>query len=177
MLIYFTQVIADEDDRQFMTDLFLSYEKYVYHELWKYSSDPWTIEDLFQTVFVKLIDKIPTLRSLDKPRLTRYISVTAKNTAINHLHRNKKIEFVAYDEAFGENVSSPDSVEDIVFAKDRVQQIMAAWEKLDPQSQYYLDARYTLEKSAAEIAADLGVPAVNVRMGLSRARRKLRDLL
>ena len=177
MLIYFTQVITDEDDRLFISDVFITYERLVYHELRKYVDNAWELEDLFQSVFEKLINKISTLRTLDKPRLTRYIVVTAKNTAINHLHRNKKFEFVPYEDLILQDTLWDSPVEDIILAKERADQVKTAWATLDPQTQYYLDAKYTLEKSATEIAADLGVPAVNVRMALSRARNKLKKLL
>ena len=177
MLTFFTQVIADDSDRQYISDIFVSYERFVYHELTKYVSDPWELEDLFQSVFVKLINNIPTLRSLDRPRLTRYIAVTAKNTAINHLHRVNRFEFVSYEDTLGNNTSGAYSIEDDVFAKVCVDSIKEAWNKLDAQSQYYLDAKYTLGKNSVEIASELGVPPVNVRMAISRARKKLKSLL
>lgn len=177
MLIYFAQVITDGDDRRFISDVFIAYERLVYHELRKYVDNAWELEDLFQSVFEKLINKIPTLRTLDKPRLTRYIVVTAKNTAISYLHKSKKFEFVPYDELILQSTPIDSSVEDLIIDKDQIGRVRAAWATLDQQTQYYLDAKYTLEKSATEIATDLGIPAVNVRMALSRARNKLKKLL
>ena len=177
MLIFFTQIIADEDDRQFISDIFVAYERFVYHELKKYIADSWELEDIFQGVFVRLINNIPTLRTLDKPRMIRYIAVTARNSAINYLHRKNRFEMVPYEDVFDENLLSGNSVEDIVFTKVYAENLGEAWNRLDAKSKYYLDATYTLGKSAVEIASDLNVPPVNVRMAISRARKKLKSLL
>ena len=53
----------------------------------------------------------------------------------------------------------------------------AVWDKLDPRSQYVLEARYILDKTDDEIADFLGIKPDSVRMALTRARKKAYDLM
>lgn len=54
---------------------------------------------------------------------------------------------------------------------------MRVWDKLDEQTRYLLNARYLMESSDAEIAAQLGISAGSVRTYLTRARRKAYELM
>ena len=40
--------IEDEDDRSFMENLYRSYYRLMYHEIFTVTSDPWLAEDILQ---------------------------------------------------------------------------------------------------------------------------------
>ena len=42
--------IEDEDDRSFMENLYRSYYRLMYHEIFTVTSDPWLAEDILQNV-------------------------------------------------------------------------------------------------------------------------------
>lgn len=86
-------VIEDDDDREFMKNLFLEYQRLMYSEIYQITRDTWSTEDVLQSTLVNLIDKIPLLRSLDRNRLVNYIITSSKNTAINYLKKEKRIPF------------------------------------------------------------------------------------
>ena len=74
MIPYCILVIEDDDDRAFMEQLFVDYHRLMYHEIFKLVHNQWAAEDVMQSTLVRLIDKIPELRSKDRNHLVNYIS-------------------------------------------------------------------------------------------------------
>lgn len=108
--------IEDEDDRSFMANLYVDYQRLMYKEF--------SFEDLSATVPAE-----------EDPRLL----LEENDEDVEALHR--------------------------------------AWKRLDPRSQYLLEARYILNKSFEEIAADINIQPDSVRAAISRARKKARKLI
>lgn len=168
------------DDQQFMTELFLSCERLALAEIRKLVDDPWEAEDLLQSVFEKLLVKIPLLRTMDPGRRAGYVAAAARNTAITALQKRKRATVLSLDDApFLETKSSlaGGSVEEAFLLREGLASLQNIWPELDEQTRYLLEAKYLLGKRAVEIAADLGVSAANVRMALTRARRKVKDMI
>lgn len=167
--------IEDEDDKAFMTWLYLQYRRLIYSEIRKITGDEDEAEDLLQTVVEKLIGKLPLLRKLERDKLANYIISAAKNTAYNHL-RSRKPELLWEDQA----ESLPDPApppEERVIAQEDLLALARAWPELDERTQYLLSAKYILKKSGREIAGDLNMPPDNVRMALVRAKRRAREAM
>lgn len=51
------------------------------------------------------------------------------------------------------------------------------WPKLDPRSQYLLEARYILEKPLDKMAEDLDMNPGSLRVFLTRAKRRAKALM
>lgn len=67
--------IEDEDDRSFMENLYRSYYRLMYHEIFTVTSDPWLAEDILQNVVISLIRNLSTIKKLSTARLVNYITV------------------------------------------------------------------------------------------------------
>ena len=50
MIPYCILIIEDDSDREFMSKLYLSYNRLMYREIFKIVNDPWVTEDLMQEV-------------------------------------------------------------------------------------------------------------------------------
>ena len=85
MLPLVIMAIEDEDDKAFMTWLYLQYRRLIYSEVRKITGNTDEVEDLLQSVVEKLIEKLPLLRGVEQNKLVNYIISTAKNTAYNSL--------------------------------------------------------------------------------------------
>jgi len=167
--------IESPEDREYMTHLYLEYERLMYWEINKYVENKWDAEDILQTVLVKLIDKISELKEKDTNKRSAYILATCRNTSINFLKKHNRItefEFEFHD--FDGVETDSNSPEDFVVQKDEYDILYAAWKLLDRKTMYLLEAKYVLEKPTKEIANDLGVQQNCVRAHLSRARGKLK---
>lgn len=168
--------IESPDDREFMGNLYEKYNRLMYSESIKIMKDPWTTEDVMQIAVIKLINKIPLLRTLDKEKLVNYIITTCRNTAYNYIRDHKRItelEF-EYNETDGVHYDE-NPLEERVILNDTLRNVKKAWDMLDDRSRELLEKRYILDKSTEEIAEEMGIKRGSVRMALSRARNNLKD--
>lgn len=175
MIPYMILAIEDEDDREFMTWLYIQYRNLLYSEILKLVNDPWNAEDLLQTVVEKLIDRVSLLRTFDRRGLVNYIITAAKHTAYNYCRDTKAIIFV--DEGQDMLADSSPSLDDYMIKGENLFCLAQIWETLDEKTQYLLSARYIFGKSGKEIARDLDMPPDNVRMALVRAKRKAKQAM
>lgn len=169
MIPYIILTIENDDDREFMADLYRTYHRLLYKEIYEIVQDSWNTEDLMQSLLEKLIDHIDQLRSFDTRQLIDYICAAAHNTAYNYNRAKKKNYFIDIDP---DNEPSPSSLEDSIIHREDLASLALVWNHLDEKMQYLLSARYILKKSGKEMAAELGIPADNVRMAVVRAKRK-----
>lgn len=86
MIPYYILAIENESDREFMTAIFLQYERLMYSSILKVTQDNWLVDDIFQCTFEKLIDKVELLKTLTRDRLVNYLIVACRNTAFNLCH-------------------------------------------------------------------------------------------
>ena len=101
--------IENESDRDFMENIFFSYQRLIYHEIGSILNDPWSKDDIFQTVIVQLINNIDTLRPMPAKVLTSYIATSARNAALTYIRNISRRKEILADEFDNSNV------DDIVF--------------------------------------------------------------
>lgn len=169
--------IEDDSDRSFMANLYIDYQRLMYKVITSYTTNPWDADDIFQSTLPKLIDKLAALRKMPKDKLSNYIFSTCKNTAINYLRKKGNLNEFSF-----ENLSStiPADNDPRLFSEEDGEDVEAlhrAWKRLDARSQYLLEARYILNKSFEEIAADINIQTDSARAAISRARKKARKLI
>ena len=170
--------IENDSDREYMTWLFVRYEKLMYSTIYKILGKPWSTEDALQSCVERLIDKIGTLKKFDEKQLANYIVVACRNTAYNVLRYNSRHEEWSFDELNGQgNNDEVYQIEEIIIHKDNLSVLAKVWERLDEKNRYLLEAKYILEKSDEEISIDLNVKVGSVRMALTRAKRKAAKLM
>ena len=179
MIPYCILVIEDDDDRAFMEGLFVQYKKLMYQEISKIVKNPWNAEDVMQSSLVKLIDKIPLLRSQGRDQRINYIITTCKNTALNYVRDNARPNDSPYEDYLDVSDSANDghAIEMRLMKKEGLERLAHAWSKLDERSRRLLEGYYILEKPMTELGAELGIKPASVRMSLTRAREKAYKLL
>lgn len=172
--------IDDDDDRAFMSDLFISYERLMMSELLKILNNVQDAEDLMQTVLLKLIDKIPLLRTFNRKRTVCYIIASCRNTAITFLKKQKKVDYFSFDDdswtQSDQMLCTAPSVEDEIIRQELTSSVKDVWDFLDPRDKFILEGKYLLDKSMQELAEDLEIKPESIRMALTRARRHFRDI-
>ena len=179
MIPYCILVIEDDDDRAFMEQLFVDYHRLMYHEIFKLVHNQWAAEDVMQTTLVRLIDKIPELRSKDRNHLVNYIITASKNQSRNYLrdsgrHSTSDLqEFMEYED--------PDmdggAIELQIIKKEDLEKLAHIWPQLDDRTRYLLEGYYILNLPAAEMARELNIKPDSLRMSLTRARKTAYQLL
>ena len=174
MLPLVIMAIEDEDDKAFMTWLYLQYRRLIYSEVRKIIGNTDEVEDLLQSVVEKLIEKLPLLRGMEQNKLVNYIISTAKNTAYNSLRGKDRAILLEDQEELADPAPMP---EEQIIAQEDLYRLARVWGDLDERTQYLLSAKYILKKSGKEIAGNLNMPSDNVRTALVRARRKARQAM
>ena len=139
--------IQDEDDRAYMSRLFVQYHRLMYQCTYEVLDDKWATEDAVQTTLLRLIDRIDVVRQLDESKLPGYIAAACRHTAYNVLRHNRRHPQVPLEDA-PEASSAPDMDE-------------------------LLSRRVELNA----LAREMGVKPTSVRMALTRARKKARAML
>lgn len=167
--------IDNQDDRQFMMEVYQKYHRFMYHQAKKWISESPAQEDVVQDALVKLIPKAPLLRKLDDARLVSYIAHTVRNTAFKHLQRRARAGRVLTDSGLdeledeaAEGFSAP---EDLVIRKEQKEAFRQVWADLPERERLLLEGKYLFHQSDEELAEWLGCKPGSVRMALTRARR------
>jgi len=178
MIPLFILAIENDDDREFMTELYTQYQRLIYHTVRQITQDNWAIDDIVQENLINLIGKIPLLRNRDRERQINYIISTTKNTAYNYMRKQKNMTIFVFDEEM--DSLSDDPIEDFLEQQsilDDLDCLRRVWPKLDPRSQYLLEARYILEKPLDKMAEDLDMNPGSLRVFLTRAKRRAKALM
>ena len=171
--------IENDDDREFMAELFLRYQRLLYNEIYEILNNPWNTEDILQATLVKLIDKIPELRKKEETKLVSYMVVATRNNTYNFLRAQKKSAQVSFEEYSGqENSASADrQIESGMIAKEEIEEMVRRWSQLDERSKHLLEGKYILGKSDEALAEELSINPASVRMALTRARQNAYQIL
>ncbi len=173
MLTLIMTIPEPSEDQLFLEELYRDYRRLLYWEAQKYLENPQDQEDVVHDSLVSLIQKIEKLRQLNRAERAGYLSATVRNTAYNHLKREK-----CYREKTGlpepRFLQADCEAEDIVNRLDDRDFLLALGQKLTPEERLLLEGRYLLEKNDKELAGLLNCKPESVRMKLTRLRRSLR---
>lgn len=168
--------IRDDDDRAYMTRLFVKYQRLMYRTIYDILGDKWATEDVLQTTLLRLIDHLDTLRRLEPEGLAGYIAAACRHTAYNAVRDSGRHPWLPLD-GEPEVPDERQEVEDRVLRRLELDALAQVWPRLDENTRWLLEARYILDYSDGELARELGVKPDSVRMALTRARRKARRLM
>jgi RNA polymerase sigma-70 factor (ECF subfamily) len=129
-------------------------------------------EDILQEAFLRLWQKVETLRELPERKCLSYVYTTVRNTAMTYLGRKTRQGTQPLDE----NVPAPagKGPEEYYLSLEKEETFRRAMERLDESSRQLLLLRYVLEEDDKEIALRFGVKPDSLRMMVSRARAKLK---
>ena len=179
MIPFCILAIENDDDREFMAELFLRYQRLLYNEIYEILKNPWNTEDVLQATLVKLIDKISELRKKEEAKLVSYMVVAARNNTYNFLRAQKKAAQVSFEEYSGqENSASADrQIESGMIAKEEIEEMVRRWSQLDERSKHLLEGKYMLGKSDEALAEELSINPASVRMALTRARQNAYQII
>lgn len=180
MIPFVILAMEDEDERAFMTDVYLKYERLLWAEIRKKLQNHPEAEDVFQSVVAKLVANVKKLRSMDTRGMVNYIITAAQHTAIDELRRGGKVctDSMDDEEWLGRlSLQAEGEMEDMVGRREAVGRLKAVWPQLDERSRYLLEGKYFLDLSTREMGEAMGITHDSVRVELSRARKKARKLL
>jgi len=168
-------MIENDDDRRFFEDLYTEHYRLMYAQALQITRSAQEAQDAVSEGMMALIKKIDLLRSLPCNKLRSYIVITVRHQAIN-LYNRKKREQPMDDAAL---TAFPDThrVDEGLMEQAGVEKIKQAISMLPPREKEIMLMRYFREMTDEEIAREMNLRAVSVRVHLTRARKHLSDLL
>lgn len=92
----FIPFIAGEDNKQFITNLYLQHYPLLKKQAYNITKDYSVVDDLIHDAFLKLISKIPLLRSLSSYKVISYLVYTVRNVCIDYLRKKTRLSRYLY---------------------------------------------------------------------------------
>lgn len=177
MIALICAAIEDPDDREFMTQFYLEYERLMYATARKNLSDPESVKDIVQESVLKLIHKVSFLRQQEECIRASYVVSTVRNTTISHLRKQGRTAD-RWDSLEDEQVVMPGpTLDDHLLQTERLERLAEVWSLLPEDDQLLLEGKYILDQQDAELAELLGCKPSSIRMKLTRARRRALQLM
>lgn len=169
--------IESEDDRAFMTALYLKHRRLMLKIARSVSGVD--AEDVLSDSCVALIRVLEKLRAMNDSERRKYIAVTVRNTAFNQWRKKQRETslFQAYDEEVAGQTGAVPSSEHKILLREELRLVRAALETLTPKEKDLLRMKYGEKKNNAEIAALLGLSVSSIPQYVSRVRARLKAAL
>lgn len=170
---------AGASDQEFMLSIYEKYERLMFHTAGRLCQKRDLTEEAVQESLLRLIPKIPLLRTLEEAALVSYINVTIRNTAYLILRRqSRETALPLEEEAADEEESDPAEIlQSRVTEEEERKALWGVWPKLSETDRFLLESRYVTQNSTEEIAQVLACSPGTVRMKLTRARRRAQKLM
>ena len=168
-------LIQDEDDRTFMEGIYTQYHRLMYAQALQILRLSEAAEDAVSESLIQLIKKINLLRTLPCNKLKAYVVITVKHTAITQLHRRQREQ--PTDDTVFLNLADVQRTDDHVLEEAGITRIKDAIRSLPTREKDLMLMRYFRDMTDEEIAEATGLKPVSVRVHLSRARKRLAQIL
>ncbi|MEE0067445.1 MAG: sigma-70 family RNA polymerase sigma factor [Evtepia gabavorous] len=165
------------DDQEFMVWLYDHYEERMRRTAKKYCRDEFLWEEILQESFLRLLSRIPKLRTLKEGERAGYLAVTVRNTAFTLLRKQAKERGWCVSLETGALPVEGCLPEEWVIQRERWNTLAAVWPQLAPTERFLLEGRYFQQRSDRELSDDLGCGANSIRMMMTRARRHVQRLM
>jgi RNA polymerase sigma-70 factor (ECF subfamily) len=129
------------------------------------------IEECISDICVKVWQSIKSY-SPDKGKFSTWLTVIARNQALNYLKR----KHTEHDE-LKEETAGISSVEDDILRRERAEELKCAIRTLSLEEQHIFYRKYYYLQQTSQIAAELGMTVRSVEGKLYRLRKKLQKKL
>lgn len=170
-----------QEKQEFITGLYYEYERLMFATARRYIDDRTEQEDVVQESLKKLIEKQERLAGLAQAAQAGYVATTVRNTAISILReKTKGKDKILSLDALGEDALHRYMIpirEEEIIRQEMARQLKEGLEHMEPQERALLEGKYILAQSDKELAADFKCKPDSIRMKLTRARRKLLDIM
>ena len=168
--------MEDEDNRQFVTELYQKYKLNMYYTARRIVKDPYTAEDMVQESCITIINNLEKVKAVEVCRRRAYIVSLVKNTSINYVvkrDRQSKYSFIADDEVLSQQPDLDSDIEEHLIRNCEITTIKVALLKLSEKDRTILRMKYFDDLRDGDIANYLNIKANSVRYYLTLARRRL----
>ena len=173
-------LIENDEERQFLTDVYLQYKPLMYKVAYQFFNDSHSeVDDAVGSAVERLCKKSSTLIEVNCNKRASYIVTTVRNVCLTRL-RELKRQRLHFD--FGpsgedlEEIAGTEDVQDIVFNHILSSDLLSAFPELSERDCELIRLRHIDQLEYAEIASLSGISEGAARTAISRAKSKLEQL-
>lgn len=172
--------IDNDDDRAFITHIYLKYRKLMYAIAFSFVHDPYIAEDIVASGITEMIEGINTLRKISSCRMRSYVASIIRNDSIDYVRkrdRQGKYSFLTDDESILNNITIEETVDDHILRTVEIEVLRKSIARLHLRERTLLLMKYVDERTDKEIADTIRIGQNSVRVYLSRARKHLLQII
>ena len=170
LMLYISMIDSLEEKRKFER-IYLAHRQIMYYAAFRILKDVHEAEDAVHQAFLRIIDRLDKINDAECHKTRAYLVVITESAAIDIYRKRKQARIVSYEEL---EVYISSNMESDYEEKDA---IIRAINKLPVNYSVVLRLRYSHGHTDAEIASLLKISEENVRQRISRAKKKLNQLL
>lgn len=171
--------MPEGDDRSFMEWLYRRYRRLMFATAWGFFRELYTVEDVVSIGCIALMRNVGKLRSMEEPRLRVYIVAAVRSAAINYYNRQKRTveRFAGALPTDIENSADGYDLETQFEIEDELKRVLSALNRLPEKERIVMLMKYAEDKKDEEIAEVAGLSPNSIRKYVSRARKRLIQML
>ena len=170
--------IEDDSDRAFMEQLYREHSKRMYIIALRYLHNHHDAQDAVNDAIVKLVEKIPLLRTKNGCKVKAYVVRTIENTSINAITKKQRNRSVGVEQNVLESFEDDTvSVDETVMLNVSHDELKVTLELLSQRDRNLLKWKYFYDWADDHVANALGIEVNSVRSALTRARKNLLVLM
>ncbi len=150
---------------------YIPYHQKLYRVAYRLLEDACDAEDVVQEAYIKLWNKRDELTQVENSEA--YCVILLRNLCLDFLRAKKKHVFQSTeDTVISDNLVLSDEIETV----DEIKHIETIIDLLPEQQRKIIKLRHFDDYSNEEIEEIMGLTSVNVRVLMSRARKKVKEL-
>ena len=173
--------IENDDDREFMTALYIELYPLMKATSVKIVKDDSVAEDMIHNTVAMLIRNLGTIRDYERKRLVSYIKKAVQNNSINYYNKHIKEggkTFYGFDDDLAESIPDhSDSPTDKFELSEEYEELGRTMKLLPEKEREILYLKYNMELDDPKIGDIMSIKKESVRQYLTRARRNAKKLL
>ncbi len=168
--------IDNDNDREKVAEIYKLYSGTMLYIANSIMHDIHLAEDAVSEAFLKIIDNLDKIITVDSYRTRGFVVIIVKNTALDLLRRKKRIQSVPiedYSDSFGYEEPAFDNLS----VQDACNTIAECISRLSRSYSDILYLKIELECSYEELGKILGISQDNAKTRFNRARKALKEEL
>lgn len=176
MLSLFILAIENDDDRQFVADIYTRYRPALYRKAQKVLHDNDRAEEAVHEAMLRVIRYLDRVREIPSDELLPYLITIVQTTSIsiyNKCRQHRETVFGAAEDWAACLSDNSSCIDDILIREDRIELLKMCLKQLTQREIDILNYFYTLDLPQKEIAGLTGLTTGNVRLIISRAKKKV----
>lgn len=173
-------MIENDEDRDFMTDVYVQYKPLMYKTAKRYFSNNTTeIEDVISNAVLSMCRYCERIRSVPANRLSSYIICIIRNACNAQLKQiyaaKSRIAYFA-DPIELEQIVDEDALHEIILSRHNAIEILNSFRELNDRDRELIRMRHIDMMEYDEIAETFDISLVAARTAVFRAKQRLEKL-